>query len=282
MPTNPDPSFALSLGDILRSAGLDPAEVLLIRHTYNPDGIGTRVEATPERLRAYTREQSARPGKFPASPPRWWLIFLAETGRRCRLAMVYENHGEATGERTDEHRYYDVRESGVLASLCDRLLIEWTRDTVNWAKRGALGSRLPVVEIADPHVLEFPGYERVLLTYEELQRLLADSAYVRWRAALGSVQGIYLIADTATGKLYVGKADGGERILGRWAAYARDGHGGNVAMRELLDLDPAQPRRYLFSLLHVYGPQATQAEIDAAESHFKDALLTRRFGLNRN
>ena len=32
---------------------------------------------------------------------------------------------------------------------------------------------------------------------------------------------------------YVGKADGLERILGRWTAYARGGHGGNIALRDL-------------------------------------------------
>jgi hypothetical protein len=41
------------------------------------------------------------------------------------------------------------------------------------------------------------------------------------------VQGIYLITDSSNGKQYVGKADGTERILGRWKNYASDGHGGN-------------------------------------------------------
>jgi hypothetical protein len=44
--------------------------------------------------------------------------------------------------------------------------------------------------------------------------------------ALAAVQGVYLVADTSSGELYVGKADGTERLLGRWSAYARDGHGG--------------------------------------------------------
>ena len=71
---------------------------------------------------------------------------------------------------------------------------------------------------------EFPGYDKVLLSYAQLRQMVGDSRYTKWHAALGGVQGICLIADTATGKLYVGKADGGERILGRWTTYARDGH----------------------------------------------------------
>lgn len=45
---------------------------------------------------------------------------------------------------------------------------------------------------------------------------LEGHRYADWRAALSEVQGIYLIADSSNGKQYVGKADGGERILGRW------------------------------------------------------------------
>ena len=32
----------------------------------------------------------------------------------------------------------------------------------------------------------------------------------------------------------------------------------------------------------VFGPSATTAEVDAAEAHYKRALLTRQYGLNRN
>jgi hypothetical protein len=98
----------------------------------------------------------------------------------------------------------------------------------------------------------------------------------------GSVQGVYLIADSRNGKLYVGKADGGERILGRWSQYARDGHGGNAALRQLAGLDPAHARHFQFSILRVFGPSVPTAEVDEAESHYKRALLTRTHGMKRN
>ena len=96
------------------------------------------------------------------------------------------------------------------------------------------------------------------------------------------MQGIYLIADTKTGRLYVGKADGTERILGRWSNYAKTGHGGNVALRELSELDLTRREHFQFSILRVFGPGASTMEIDASENHYKRALLTRKFGLNRN
>tara|TARA_Y100001947_G_C10323021_1_gene297077 strand:+ start:509 stop:880 length:372 start_codon:yes stop_codon:yes gene_type:complete len=75
---------------------------------------------------------------------------------------------------------------------------------------------------------------------------------------------------------YVGKADGEESIRQRWHAYATNGHGGNV---ELKDLDPSHFR---FSLLRVFDPATPTRDINAAESHFKEGLDSIRHGLNRN
>jgi hypothetical protein len=85
-----------------------------------------------------------------------------------------------------------------------------------------------------------------------------------------------------TGQLYVGKADGSERFLKRWSAYAQNGHGGNVALRELASVDLTHRQHFQFSILQVFSPSAPVAQVDAAEAHFKRALLTREFGFNRN
>mgnify|MGYP002712433884 FL=1 len=273
--------FVLSLGAVLAAAGLDPHDVLAIRHTYKESGLPSRAAATPERVLAYTREQH-HVGKFPKEPARHWLIFMGEGGRRSRLTAVYENRGEAVAERTERHRYYDVAPVPLLASLEERLVVEWSADPVNWAKRGPLAARFPVLEIADPTTEAFPGFDHVLLSYGDLQSMVTETRYAGWRTALQAVRGIYLIADETAGQCYVGKADGERGVLGRWEAYARDGHGGNVALRDALELDPAQPERYTFSLLRVFGSNTPQAQIDAAEKHYKEALMTRRFGLNRN
>jgi len=268
----------LDLGHLMTASGLDPSEVLVVRHTYNDDGL-RRGLTTPDRVLAYTREQSRR---FKAEQPRIWLNFLADGGRRCRYWGAFENHGEVVAERTDSLRFFDLRPSDVWGSLVNRLVTEWSKDAINWAKRGAAAATFPVVEIADPQNVEFPGFNRLVLTRADLRTALEDSRYGAWRTALGSVQGVYLIADSSTGKQYVGKADGGERILGRWSAYARDGHGGNIELRALAQGDPDHARHFVFSLFRVFGPDTPPAEVDAAEAHFKRALLTRQFGLNRN
>ena len=121
--------------------------------------------------------------------------------------------------------------------------------------------------------------------------MITHHRHADWRVALSEVQGIYLITDTTNGRQYVGKADGAERILGRWMSYARDGHGGNVALRDLafsghssdaLKIRTDHARHFLFSILRVFGPSTSSTEVDAAESHYKRALMTREFGLNRN
>lgn len=271
----------LTLEQLLSTLALNLDDVIVLRHTFTAGGLTCSADLAEPRLLQYVRRQEVH-NKVGKAPPRLWLNFIAEAGRRCRFLTAYENHGELTTERTDDYRFFDLRPSGVLTSLRDRLVIEWSGDTVNWAKVGAQTAAFPIVEIADRQAVPFPGFDEVLLTYAELQAVIKDSRYATWQAALRSVQGVYLIADSSSGRLYVGKADGSERILGRWTTYARDGHGGNVAMRELADLDFSQRDNLRFSILRVFGPSVPSAEIDKSEAHYKRALLTRQFGLNRN
>lgn len=272
----------LSFGHVLVSAGLDPNDIVVIRHTYTADGLRNEADLTPEKLLAYTRAQGAGPNhKLDKTPRPLWLCFMADGKRRSRYLTAYENHGEVQEERTEDLRFFDLRPSAALSSLSRRLVVEWSRDAVNWAKNGESAAAFPVVEVADPQAVAFPGFDHVILTYRELQTLIEDSRYAAWHTALGSVQGIYLITDTLDGKLYVGKADGSDRILGRWGQYAKDAHGGNVALKELA-VDPDHREHLQFSILRVFGPSVPATEVDAAESHFKRAMLTREFGLNRN
>lgn len=270
----------LTLGHILAAVGVSASGTVVLRHTYKPDGLKSEDDLTPQKILDYTRQQGIG-NMLGKNPPGTWVVFLADGGRRSRLLAVYENHGEVLAERTADRRFFDLRPSPVLATFVNRLVIQWSGPR-SWARQGPIASDFPVVEIADPQAVAFPGFDNVLLSQDGLQAMVEESRYAAWRTALGAVQGIYLIADTSTGQLYVGKADGGENILGRWSAYAANGHGGNIALRELTDRDPRHARHFRYSILRVYGPSVPTAEVDDAEKHFKQALLTRQFGLNRN
>ena len=276
-------SGRLTLGDILATASIDPADVVVVRHTNQVDGIANVRSTTEEAVLAYTRSQRAnfRSGV----PPRWWLIFMDDGSHggvlRSRLYGAYENHGEVAAERTETNRFFDLRLTALLELLRNRLVIAWNGR--GFHRGAAAAAELPVVEIADPDVVPFVGFDRVLLTYAELQMTFTDPRYEQWVTALKAVQGVYLIADTTNGRLYVGKADGGERIYGRWAAYARNGHGDNIELKRLLREDPRYCSHFVYSLLRVFGPEATRETVNAAESQYKRALLTRApHGYNAN
>lgn len=271
----------LAFGDLIDASGIDRRDVLLLRHTYNPDGLTGPVDLTLEKMHEYVRWQGIQ-NKIGKNPPKYWLNFIAAGGRRARFLHAYENRGEVDGLRTETMRCFDLQPSAFLSDLDERLVIEWSKDTVNWAKPASAAAGFSVTEIADARPEPFPGFDQVVLSFSELVAVMDDSRYERWRQALTSVQGIYLIADTKTGQLYVGKADGVQRILGRWGEYAKTGHGGNVALRELNKLDLAHRQHFQFSILRVFSPGASTAEMDSAEAHYKRALLTRQFGLNRN
>lgn len=272
----------LTLGSIFNEAGIDPSEVLLVRHTFTKDGLTGAEDLTPVRLMAYVREQKVVIHKFPKNPPRIWLNFIAVGGTRCRFLMAFENHGESLAERTEARRFYNLVPSQCLAAFRNRLVIDWSGGPINWAKRGEIGTNMHVTEIANARAEAFPGFDNLLLSYRELQTVMEDPRFEGWREVLKSVQGIYLISDTSTGQLYVGKADGGERILGRWGAYSKTGHGGNVALRDLDTLDISHRNHFQFSILRVFSPGASTSDVDAAEDHYKRALLSRQFGMNRN
>jgi hypothetical protein len=190
------------------------------------------------------------------------------------LWSVVENRGEVWNDGT--RRRFDAVKTDHMSELQKRLVIGW-RPTRRWWMRATTAAAYPVSSIADAEPVPFPGFDRLVLSFTQLQAVMREPRYASWRTALSSVSGIYLITDTRDGRHYVGKADGLENIRQRWSAYAANGHGGNV---ELLGMDPSTFR---YSLLRVFDPSTPTAEINIAESHYKLALDSRvPHGLNRN
>ena len=269
--------MALTLGPVLLDAGIDPADAIVIRHAYvreHSDGYrGIHADSTDADILEYTRGYSAT-GPFPAVPPRYWVVFIKEGGSQARLWSVVENRGEI--ESDDGLRRFDVSETEHMAELRKRLVLGG-RSPRTWWMRGTTAAGYPVEGIADAEPIPFPGFDRLVLSYPQLQAVMREPRYASWRTALSSVMGVYLITDTRDGRHYVGKADGLENIRQRWGAYAANGHGGNVELRGL------DPSTFRYSLLRVFDPSTPTADINIAESHYKLALDSRApHGLNGN
>ena len=267
--------MTLTFEQILASGGIDPKDALVIRHAYvreHEDGSDViHADSTDEEILAYTRQQSSNSRTFPTVPPKTWIVFLPEGGDRARLWSVVVNNGETSNDGS--LRTFDLVPSEQLIDLNNRLVIGW-RSPRTWRINATTAASYPVVEIADAEPVPFPGFDELVLDHAQLQAVMREQRYASWRTALGSVFGIYLITDTLDGRHYVGKADGEESIRQRWNAYATNGHGGNVRLR------PRDPKSFRFSLLRVFDPATPTSQINAAESHFKNALDSRRHGLN--
>lgn len=131
-------------------------------------------------------------------------------------------------------------------------------------------------------IMDFPGYEKVIIDFNFLQTIIRNSD-TSWYTALHNVKGVYLITDKLTGKHYVGSAYGEYAFWSRWAQYSSDGHGGDVELKKIIDekgLNYAQ--NFQFSILEIRSSITDDVEIINRESHWKNVLMTRDFGYNKN
>ena len=145
-------------------------------------------------------------------------------------------------------------------------------------------ANMPLSHILDKRVAlsDFLGFDQVNIDYKTLKYIVSDNIQ-SWKSALSNVKGIYLIVDTLSGKQYIGSAYGDECIWQRWSNYAKDGHGGNVELKELLKTYGENYKyNFKYSILEVCNMNLGNEYIITRETHWKEVLLTRKFGLNKN
>ncbi|MCG8443719.1 MAG: GIY-YIG nuclease family protein [Caulobacterales bacterium] len=169
---------------------------------------------------------------------------------------------------------YDLERDRRFAPYQGRLVIDWGPGARSWCQRAANQDK-PIVELRrEVRDAEWPGYMGVSLREDEIRGVPPN-----WAAKLGAANGVYLLVCPETGEQYVGAAFGAGGFLARWRAYAADGHGGNVLLRERRRRTQAP---LAISILEVFGSAITEDEAHAAESRWKRALGTRAHGLNAN
>lgn len=112
----------------MRAADLDPADLLVIRHSWVPtqaeSGVsGISPQSSDGETLAYTQRQSKDLCRFPSKPGRFWIVFPKEYGNRTRLWSVLENCGELPTDHSD--RAFSLAMTNHLEYLRGRLVIGW-------------------------------------------------------------------------------------------------------------------------------------------------------------
>jgi hypothetical protein len=210
------------------------------------------------------------------------ISFIAERNRYAKFVGVWQIDNKTQNPAGGFN--YSTQELPGYGELEGRLIVEWGDGTRSWAQwLHAVGNKT-VIELLPPnYVMDFPGFYNFTLGYEQLTTMIAyPDSNREWQRMLSSVSGVYVILHQATGRLYIGSAYGTGGVWGRWASYAKSPSGGNLLLRELLQLDPNSYKTFQFALLRVLESGATKDEVLGQEAIMKRKLGSRAFGLNSN
>ncbi|WP_375193264.1 GIY-YIG nuclease family protein [Marinobacter sp.] len=200
------------------------------------------------------------------------------------FAGLYTAHGSEWKSDHNLH-YYKMAPDVSCEEFAGRLVVSFSRTgRQSYLNAETWGAQISVAELKAERlsIAEFPGYRSINLSKGELDAIVRQSIE-SWRTALSNVAGVYVISDTASGKLYVGSATGEGGIWQRWSQYASTGHGGNKELRELLrETGAVSAENFRFAVLEIADIHSSEKDVLRRESHWKDVLLTREHGYNSN
>ena len=188
--------------------------------------------------------------------------------------------------KPDGKRYwYSMRQLPNQENLVGRIIVNYNRSSRSSYRKGhKIEQDCLVGEVLAKRLSMsvYPGHNNVIISYLELSTIISQNEPT-WHGALSNVKGIYCITDTANGKQYIGKADGLDGIWQRWSTYIHTGHGDNKELKKLLkEKGLSYKSNFQYSLIEIADFRTSDDEINARESHWKQVLLTRKFGYNAN
>ena len=207
-----------------------------------------------------------------------WLLFTVGEIKKVLDKPLKSNDG-INGIQV-EYKTFDK-----YADLYGSVVIHYHNNTQQLFRNSDLISELEVKEIL-PAIFtgfDFPGYDNVSLTYEQLKTIV-DGDYPSYHNALRNQKAVYLQTDKATGKMYVGSATAKEMLLSRWRTYVNNGHGGNkdlIALVEEKGFDYIK-ENFQYTILENYNSKVDDEYVLKRESYWKEVFQSRRFGYNKN
>jgi len=268
----------IKLNDILRLDNIDNVKIrfnLMFRQNWNPIEVfknGDISVMLEGQYWNYNKNKSYKVGQitvgFVKIKPKENLWLLFHIGRITKDLNILNGVGYEYETMTEYEKYFG------------RLIIKFGNKAQTMIRKAK--SVIDDCEISQilPDTFDndiFLGYEKVNITWNELQRVLEKD---NWKTALQNQKGVYLLTDVSNGKMYVGSAYGENMILGRWRAYVKTGHGGNTGLKRLTFDHIKQNFRY--SILDIYKSTIDDQIIIDRENRWKEVLQTRKFGYNEN
>ena len=198
------------------------------------------------------------------------------------FAGVYQS---ISCKEVDDHYEYKTELVDIGSDLIGRLIIGFKKDfRASYILLEKHYENFHISEILKERIAveKFKGFENVNINFEYLKTIIVKGE-TTWKTALGSVKGVYLITDKKNGKHYVGSAYGADAFWSRWEQYVSNGHGGNVELKQLLKERGADyPKNFQFSILEVRASTTSDDEIIDRENHWKEVLMSREYGYNKN
>lgn len=298
----------MPFNDLLIREGVDPAKVIVLRHTLkdplnkalSTELLGRLLDARPGAFNLYQSIQGgATAAAINSLAGRGYIAsFIGQRAGQATFVGLYKIEGFSSvapqdltgfaewqtlkqfgftpqnmfGADLTASTIFDLQETPVLQDWSGKLIIDWPPPDISWRRR-AHENTMPVRAITEESNFSppMPHWRDLLIKWQEISTLPP-----RWRVALSHWRGIYFIYDSSDGKGYVGSAYGANNLIGRWDYYAQTGHGDVVG---LLDRDP---NNFTFSILERVAPGADVAEVVAIENSWMKRLHTNApDGMNR-
>lgn len=216
------------------------------------------------------------------------LSLISQGNQRWLFAGVYEKQGRRNHPTWRGHYRYSLRVLPGQKDLIGHVVVQWDRKGARTSYRW-LESMGPIVvesySLVQIPFRTFDGWDRPWsLKWSELKSI--DTIGIRdWIEPLSNVSGVYLITDqcemACRGQQYVGIASGSRGLWGRWATYARTGHGGNKKLRALLHKRGHEhARNFLYTVLEPAPITASVQYLAEREQHWMYVLGSKADGLN--
>lgn len=276
----------LTFNTLLRAAKLNPAEIRLVRHCKHGrerQRLFLDAIARDSRFETFQSVQSKEIVITQFSTAAAIAAFIPDMTGNSVFVGLWKVFGKREGFLPDPYIQpiqepipgsvvFDLRRMPELDQYVGRLACDWGGGEKSWVQYADRQEKEIVELLRDTTAPPFPGYVRFTCSLDEVELLPQN-----WVEALALARGIYLLVHRQDGAQYIGSANGADGFIGRWRAYS-DGHGGNVAMKELA----AGADQYDVCILETVGSGATVRDVSELESLWKKKLGSRAHGLTRN